>query len=76
MRIALFGHIILIPSQPVCAVSAKSCVFSGEATNTKFLFFGVTRSGLEACTITICDSLLSILLYIFVRINRQMKYML
>ena len=28
----------------------------------------------EACTITICDSLLSILLYIFVRINRQMKY--
>ena len=28
----------------------------------------------EACTITICDSLLSILLYIFVRIIRQMKY--
>ena len=28
----------------------------------------------EACTIAICDSLLSILLYIFVRINHQMKY--
>jgi hypothetical protein len=29
----------------------------------------------EACTITICGSLLSILFYFFVRINRQMKYM-
>jgi hypothetical protein len=28
----------------------------------------------EACTITICDLLLSILLYLFGRINRQMKY--
>ena len=28
----------------------------------------------EACTITICDSLVNILLYTFVRINRQMKY--
>ena len=30
----------------------------------------------EACTITICDSLLSVLLYFVVRINRQMTYML
>ena len=41
-HIAPLGHIILIPSQPVCY-----CVLSGEATNTNFKVFGLTRPGLE-----------------------------
>jgi hypothetical protein len=32
-----FRHIILIPSQPVFALSPKCCVLSGEATNTNFI---------------------------------------
>jgi hypothetical protein len=39
------GHIIPIPSQPVFALSC--CVLSGEATNTNFIVFGLTRPGLE-----------------------------
>ena len=30
------GHIFLIPSQPVFALSPEFCVLSGEATNTNF----------------------------------------
>ena len=41
------GHIILIPSQPVFVLSPYCCVHSGEATNTNFIIFGLTRSGLE-----------------------------
>jgi len=42
-HVAPLGHIILIPSQPVFALSPLCCVLSGEATNTNNL----TRSGLE-----------------------------
>jgi hypothetical protein len=41
------GHIILIPSQPVFALSPKWCVLSGETTNTNCIVFGLTRPGLE-----------------------------
>jgi hypothetical protein len=41
------GHIILILSQPVCALSPEWCVLSGEATNTNFIVFALTRPGLE-----------------------------
>ena len=41
------GHIILIPSQPVFALFPYCCVLSGEATNTNFIVFGLTRPGLE-----------------------------
>ena len=41
--VAPLGHIILIPSQPVFALSPLCCVLSGEATNTKFIFFCLTR---------------------------------
>ena len=41
------GHIILIPSQPVFALSPKCCMLSGEATNTNFIIFGLARPGLE-----------------------------
>jgi hypothetical protein len=34
------GHIILILSQPVFALSPKYCVLGGEATNTNFRVFG------------------------------------
>jgi hypothetical protein len=46
-HVAQLGHIILIPSQPVFALSPKCCVLSGEATNTNFIFIGLTRPGLE-----------------------------
>ena len=36
-HVAPLGHIILILSQPVC----------GEATNSNFIVFGLTRPGLE-----------------------------
>ena len=45
--IAPLGHIILIPSQPVFALSPLCCVRSGETTNINFIVFGLTRSWLE-----------------------------
>ena len=36
-HIAPLGHIILIPSQPVFALSPKCCVLSGKATITNFI---------------------------------------
>jgi hypothetical protein len=35
-HVALHGHLIQIPSQPVFAPSPYCCVLSGEATNTNF----------------------------------------
>ena len=46
-HVAPLGHIILIPSQPVFALSPQCCVLSGEATNTNFIVFGLTQPGLE-----------------------------
>ena len=40
------GHIILIPSQPVFALTPKCCVISGEAVNTNFIVIGLTWRGL------------------------------
>ena len=39
------GNIVLIPSQPVFALSLYCCVLSGGTTNTNVTIFGVTRSG-------------------------------
>jgi len=36
-HVALLGHIILIPSQPVFDLSPKCCVLCGESTNTDFI---------------------------------------
>ena len=44
---APLGHIILIPGQPVFALSPYRCVLSREATNTNFIVFDLTRSGFE-----------------------------
>ena len=38
---------ILIMSQPVFALSPYCCTLRGEATNTNFIVFSLTRSGLE-----------------------------
>jgi hypothetical protein len=46
-RHAPLWHIILILSQPVFALSPKCCMLSGEATNTNFIVFILTRSRLE-----------------------------
>jgi hypothetical protein len=46
-HVTLLGHIILIQSQPVFALSPQCSMLSGEATNTYFLVFGLTQSGLE-----------------------------
>jgi hypothetical protein len=40
------GLTILIPSQPVFALSPYCSVASGEAINTNFVVFGLTRPGL------------------------------
>ena len=34
-------HFILIPSEPVFALSLRCCLLSGEATNTYFIVFGM-----------------------------------
>ena len=36
-------HIILIPNQPVFALSPYCCMFNWEATNTNFIVFGSSR---------------------------------
>ena len=41
------GHIILIPSQPIFALSPSCCMLSGEATNTNLIVIGLTRTGLK-----------------------------
>jgi hypothetical protein len=41
------GHIIVIPSQPVFALSPKCCMLSGEAINTNLIISGLTWPGLE-----------------------------
>jgi hypothetical protein len=39
----IFEHIILIPSQPIFALSLYFCVLSGEATNINCIVLGLTR---------------------------------
>jgi len=46
-HIATLGYIILIPSHPVFVLSPYYCMPSGEATNTHFIVFGLTKSELE-----------------------------
>jgi hypothetical protein len=46
-HVAPLRNIILIPSQRVFALAPECCLLSGEATNTNFIVFGLTRSGLE-----------------------------
>ena len=47
-HVAPFGHIILIPSQPVFALCPYCCVLTGEARNINFIgFFFFTWPGLE-----------------------------
>ena len=41
------GHNILIPSQPVIALTPKCCLFSREAANTNIIVLGLTWPGLE-----------------------------
>ena len=47
LNINTLGHIILILSQPVFALSPKRYVLSGAATNTNSIVFGLTRLGFE-----------------------------
>jgi hypothetical protein len=42
-EVAPLEHIILIPSQPLFALPPECCVLSGEATNTNFIVFDMTR---------------------------------
>ena len=43
-HVAPIGHIILILSKPVFALSPKCWVLSGEATNTNFKVFGLNST--------------------------------
>jgi hypothetical protein len=42
-----FGHIILIPRQPVFDLSPLCHVLSGEESNTNSIVYGLTRLGLK-----------------------------
>jgi hypothetical protein len=66
--VAQLGHIIIIPSQPTLALSPKCCVLSGEATNTNFKVFGLTRPGLELTSCALIE------LTISVAINTDVPY--
>ena len=46
-HVAPLRHIIMIPSQPVFALTPQCYVLSGEAANTNCIVFGLTRPGLE-----------------------------
>ena len=46
-HVAPLKHIILIPNQPVFALSPECCMLSGEATNTNFIVFDLTRPVFE-----------------------------
>ena len=46
-HVAPLGHIILMPSQLVFALSPQRCVLSGEATHTNFIVFDLSRSMLK-----------------------------
>ena len=46
-RVALLGHIILILSQTVSAVTPYCCLLSREAKNTNLIVFRLARPGLE-----------------------------
>jgi hypothetical protein len=41
------GHVILIPNQPVFALSPYCCVLKGEATHINCVVFYLSRSGLK-----------------------------
>jgi hypothetical protein len=69
-HVASLGHIILIPRQPVFALSPYCCILSREATNTNFIVFDLTRSGLTPRSTTLMTSLL-ILYYIIYNIKTQ-----
>jgi hypothetical protein len=44
-HVAPLGHIILIPSQPVFALSPYCCVISGEASKYQFLIIYIPMQG-------------------------------
>jgi hypothetical protein len=46
-HVALHPHNILIPTEPVSALSPSRCVHSRETTNTNVIVFHLTRQGLE-----------------------------
>ena len=46
-HVAPLWYVIVIPSQPVITLTNLYCVLSGEATNTNFMIFGLTRPGIE-----------------------------
>jgi hypothetical protein len=47
------GHIILIPSQPVFAISPECFMLSWEVTNTNFIVSNPQSTALEASMLTI-----------------------
>jgi len=51
-HVALLGHLILIPTSIYPRLLVISCMLSGEAANTYFIVFGLTRPAIY-CTLTI-----------------------
>jgi hypothetical protein len=46
-HVAPLGHIILIPSQIVSALTPSCCLLSGNSANTNYIVFGLIKLGLE-----------------------------
>ena len=42
------GHFIMIPTQPILAITPLYCVLSGEAATTNIIVFGLIRPGVES----------------------------
>jgi hypothetical protein len=55
VHVAPLWYVIVIPSQPVITLTNLYCVLSGEATNTNFIIFGLTRPGIEPTIYRIRD---------------------
>ena len=51
-HVAIHGHIILIQSQPLFALTPQYSLISGEVTNTNFIVFVLNRSALDNILIT------------------------
>jgi hypothetical protein len=55
MKLQVKYRVIVIPNQPVITLTPLCCVLSGEATNTNFIIFGLTRPGIEPTIYRIRD---------------------
>jgi hypothetical protein len=74
-HVSLLGHIILIPSEPVFALSSRCCVLSGEASTINFILFGFIRQQLEPTIYSIRRRLIPFRCYVHIIRRSQQVYL-